>query len=67
MWQYEYLYYIYPKLKTNASQEEIQRMMSETDFESRDAQMFRAGWEHAGAVAFQELRVLFRELGLPVD
>jgi len=67
IWQFEYLYYIYPDLKTKESKEVLERMISETDFESQNAQMFRAGWEHAGVVAYNELRVLFRELGLPVD
>lgn len=65
MWKWEYVHYIYPKLKTRESKETLQRMFHETDFESHDAQLFRAGWEHAGVVAAQEIRTLFRELGLP--
>lgn len=64
-WHYEYLYFIMPTLDPSGhNYEQIMRYMDKTDFNTQEAQIFKAGWmAHAKQIksVLKEVKALFHD------
>lgn len=62
-WQWEFIWFKYPNARTSETDLSNQALARDTNFKSREARTFRAGWDAAVHVAGTHLQIALNELG----